>query len=149
MRRSSRRAFTTVSSKQLQSDTIISIIGLHKSVCIPVIEDNSNLNINTYINYANEYQTPHTPSINSFLSLLENIKNFDIKREREKINNRMCALENVFGKRYDPPVYIIDKRDIKEEIAIKYDLYKIMGGYQIFTYAGSDEEFNNFIKDVS
>ena len=140
--------FTTVSSKQLGANAIISIIGIHKNVMVPIIDNNSNLNINTYLETREQYQTPHTPSINSYIDLLEKVKNFDLYNHRKKIDERMMRLSLRFKKEYDAPVYFISKESINEEIAKKYDLYKVPGGYQIFTYAGTNEEFNQFMEDI-
>lgn len=147
--------WTTVSSKQLGALPVISMVVVRKEIWKWFREANltySYLNLRRYAEaYQTSFESPHTPAIALLHDLFLRLETFDCHTLREQIDDRRRMFSEVFTSSVmigEGPVLIIKSEVIPEKLASKWNLYRCPLGYQFFLYAGTDEQYGEFLNEL-
>tara|TARA_B110000483_G_scaffold209083_1_gene255148 strand:- start:43 stop:894 length:852 start_codon:yes stop_codon:yes gene_type:complete len=154
----SSKVFATCSNKQLGSLIGLSIVAVKKDCWSDFIDEHtfSYLNLSRYKFFQKSNQTPSTTPTYIFEHLLCKLKNFDVDRLRETVDDNCKKIrskiseENIIGES-NCPVITIKKSSIKKELAEKYQIYGINNNskyYQIFTYNNEPEALQDMIRSL-
>lgn len=143
------RVWTSVSSKQFGGMTGLSLIILRdyrQTIHLFKDEELSYLSLRKYFNKQTlKNQTPNTPAMDAIKSFNEKLSSFNIERFRQMIDNRRDLVSRAETNIGTGPV--VTYKHMNEEIIDKYKIYTNGGRPQIFLWSGSDEQYENFIKD--
>jgi aspartate aminotransferase-like enzyme len=91
----------------------------------------------------------YTPAMPLLYDLAAKIENFDRKEFVARIDRRRAWLEDVVPSENivgEGPVFTISELD--ETFANKWGLYKALGGWQLFLWSGTDEQYKAFCGDL-
>lgn len=152
------KAWVTVTSKILGSAPVLGVLVFKKEILDDLISED----VFTYLNVRRMYnsslinQTHHTPAMALYIDFLEKLKDFDLEATRKQIDRNSDLIvealgeDNIVGEKRCP-VITVKSGVIPQDLCMKYNLY---GSHieshliQIFTYAESDESYENLAREL-
>jgi len=143
--------FTTVSSKQLGAYPVLGVLGLRKGLRLEWFfrrQPGSLLDLFAHWEAREQGETVHTAALPLYQDLLEELEGFDQSALVQRIDQRRIQLlsclpsEEVLG---EGPVLTCTPGGRVEALADRFHLYRNrLGCYQLFLWAGQDEEYQQF-----
>jgi hypothetical protein len=148
--------WTTVSFKQLGSVTGLSLIVIKDEATMNELfrkTEPTYLSLLKYYNASLKNETPNTPAVSAIEHFYDVLKNFDLDKHRKTIDTRygiikdLLAVKGIETKGTEPVLTIATTPEVRERLK-KFNLYGNSGDLQIFTWTGTDEQYENFYKEL-
>jgi aspartate aminotransferase-like enzyme len=142
--------FTTVSSKQLGAQPVLSIIVIKKAA-IHYFGGNvfSNLSFPMYYAFSKQNETPGTCSISLFQDFYKQLKKFNLQEANQKLFDRVKRFESI--EHLCKRIGIVTKLDhtkIPKKLFSKYHFYLYENDPLLFLWSENDKKFDTLIRDL-
>jgi aspartate aminotransferase-like enzyme len=145
--------FTTVSCKQIGADPVLGIIGYKRELRLETFFKSipgSVHDLFSYVAAAGIGETPHTPSIGLYQSLLDRIRGFQVAAFRDWLRARIQKFaflsDTIIGE--GPVLTIPFTYPGITTVADKWKLYRSPVGYQVFLWSGTDFQIEELREDI-
>ena len=150
------KVWTTVSFKQLGSVTGLSLIVIKNEATMKELfreTEPTYLSLMKYYDASLKNETPNTPAVSAIEHFYDILKDFDLDKHRKTIDTRygiikdLLAVKGIETKGTEPVLTIVTTPEVRERLK-KFNLYGNSGDLQIFTWTGTDEQYENFYKEL-
>jgi aspartate aminotransferase-like enzyme len=152
-------AWATVSSKLLGGLPVLGIFVIEKQFLDDHFDPDSPsyLNPHKYHTFQKVWQTPFTPSIFLFQDFYESLKKFDVKKQRQEIEENFTLIKDAFSGQNNfslpeipSPVITLPRDILSEKLIKKWQLYGIAtkNNIQIFLYSEEQSLYQKLAKDI-
>ena len=154
------KIFVTCSNKQIGSLIGLAIVCVRKDYWHGNLKKQnqfSYLNLSRYKEYQTIHQTPSTSPTYIYKHLIDTLKDFDVKRLRNKITTNSKVIVDAIGEDKITgekccPALTINKKHIPQDLAEKWQIYGLNSSdnnYHIFTYSCDDADYENFANEYT
>jgi aspartate aminotransferase-like enzyme len=150
------KVWTTVSFKQLGSITGLSLIIIKDQATMNELFRNtepSYLSLKKYYDSCLKNETPNTPAVTAIAHFASVLETFDLSEHRRIIDLRYGIIKDLLSTKgiqvtgSEPVLTINTTPEVRNRLQ-KFNLYGNSGDLQIFTWTGTDAQYENFYKEL-